>query len=373
VATIAVLATGAVVASTVLPAATIRIVPRTSAIGPVAFDITIADAEHTVGTVDAKATVTATGTYPISEPASGTVVLFNWTFQAVVVPGGTFVAAGEQAFATQADVVVPRAHLTIDGRIAAGDISAAVVAAAPGPAGNVAAHAIDTVVNESIDDQLGGVPENPERRVDNGEPTAGGVEDTGSEITQADIDSAIAELTDALETAAGDAVSAGGDLVFADAPEAAQPVIEGLDGLVGMRDRATAELSGTLAYDRLSASADEVRRRAMERFALEAERLVRDGEALLSDATRVELGTPSRDGDSLVVPVAVRGQAAATIDRDAVIERASGRSAADAEANLADIGDATVELWPGWVTDVPGAGWRIEVVPAAPAPSPGRS
>ena len=71
------------------------------------------------------------------------VLAFNWTFVPVVVPAGTFVAAGEQAFATQADVTVPRGRLTLFGTIEAGEIEVDVVAAAPGPAANVDAQAIN--------------------------------------------------------------------------------------------------------------------------------------------------------------------------------------------------------------------------------------
>jgi hypothetical protein len=347
----------------VLPAATIRIVPRTSAVGPVAYSIVVGDAERVTGSVQARSTATATGTYPISEPASGSVVLFNWTFQPVFVPAGTFVAAGEQAFATQADVTVPRGRLTLDGRIAAGDVTVAVLAAAPGPAGNVDAHAIDTVVNEGVDQQLRGFPENPERRVDNADATSGGAEDTGPEFTQADVDAAVAELTDALEAEVARALGESGDAVFADAAAAPEPVIEGVDGLVGTRDQPTAELSGTLAYDRLSAPAEDVRAQAREQFASEAGERVPPGMELAADATRVELGAARREGDALVVAVTVTGAAAAAIDPDAVVERVAGRSVADAVANLADLGDATIDLWPGWVTSVPGGAWRIEVIP----------
>ena len=56
------------------------------------------------------------------------------------------------------------------------------------------------VVNEGIDQQLRGFPENPERRVDNPEATAGGVDDTGTEITQQDVDAATASLLGALDS-----------------------------------------------------------------------------------------------------------------------------------------------------------------------------
>ena len=89
-------------------------------------------------------------------------MLFNWTFFPRPIGAGTFVAAGDQAFATQAAVVVPG---EADG---GGDdrgrrVEVAVVASAPGPPANVGAEAIDAVVNEDVDARLRGFPENPSR------------------------------------------------------------------------------------------------------------------------------------------------------------------------------------------------------------------
>jgi hypothetical protein len=49
------------------------------------------------------------------------------------------------------------------------------------------------------------------------------------------------------------------------------------------------------------------------------------------------------------------------IDREAVLERVIGLSATDAVAELADLGSATVDLWPFWVGTVPDSDWRIEL------------
>jgi len=353
-----------------LPAATITIVPRTSPVGPESHDVAIASPVRTNGTVTETSTVTATGTYPIEEAAAGVVTLYNWTFGPVTVPAGTFVAAGEQAFATQAEVVVPRGSLTTDGRIAAGDITVTVVAAAAGPDGNVAVGAIDTIVNEGVDAQLRGFPENPERRVENFEATAGGRIDTGSEFTQADVDAAVAALNEALASGVSDALSSTDGTVFADPAEPAQATIDGLDGLVGRRDQASAELQGSLAYDRLSADPEDVRAEATAQFEASAADLLPAGQDLVPDETEVTIGAARQEGTTLVVETSVTGAAATTIDPDAVIDRVRGLSAEAAEAALVDLGDATVTLWPGWVATVPDAAWRVDVVISGESPSP---
>lgn len=367
---LALLLAGAVAAGAfVLPAATVTLRPTLVDIGPVTYAIDAEDAEHLSGEVERATTVVATGTYEDHAPAAGTVVLFNWTFFPVRVPAGTFVAAGEQAFATQTEVVVPRGSLTGDGRIAAGDISVAVVAAAAGLDGNVDAEAIDTIVNEGIDAQLRGFPENPERRVINPEPTTGGTDATGSEILQADVDAALAALRADLADAVDDAIpDDGGVVVRPDAP--AEPAIAIPDDLVGRRDEVEVELTGTQPWEAWLVDPAALESAAVDRLETDPG-LVPDGYAIVPDATTVELTTPAVVDGVLVADATVTARAAPAIDRDAVLATIAGMTAADAEAALADIGAADVTLWPGWTSTVPGVAWRVElrIDGADPAPS----
>ena len=131
-------------------------------------------------------------------------------------------------------------------------------------------------------------------------------------------------------------------------------------------------MSGTLAYDRLSAARDEVVERAAERLGADETVLPSDHE-LLQDATRVTIGEARAEGDRLLVAVSVTGASAPGLDRDEVLDRVRGRSAQGAEEALTDIGGATVDLWPGWVATVPELDWRIDLViedpPATASPS----
>ena len=358
-----------VLGATVLPAATITVVPATERLGPIPDEIQIADPVHLRGTVDATAPVTATGTYPIQAPATGEVLFFNFNAIDVAVGAGTLVAAGDQAFGTIEEIVVPAGSLTPDGRIQAGEAPAGVVAQAVGPAANVPAGAIDTILSQSVAARLRGFPNNTERLVVNPAATAGGTDDTGPEITQADVDSALATLLQALDVAVADALDVSGDAIFADPPEPPEPVIEGIDGLVGMRDVESSEISGTLAYDRLSVDRDEVIALAAEQLLADVE-VVPAGHTLVPSATEVTVGDARRDGDALLVAVSVTGASAPAIDREEVIARAKGRSADEARASLADIGHATVDLWPVWVSSVPGLDWRIDVVIAGEGATP---
>jgi hypothetical protein len=371
---IAALVIGAgVLAAAVLPAATVTVVPASEPLGPVAYEIRIDDPVSRRGTVEATAPVAATGTYPIQVAATGTVVFFNFNSFDVAVDAGTLVAAGEQAFETTEDVVVPAGSLTSDGRIQAGEAAAAVAAAAIGPDANVPAEAIDTILSQNVAARLRGFGNNNARLVVNPEATAGGVDDTGSEITQQDVDDARASLLRALDVAVADALDATGNAIYADAAEPPAPVIEGLDGLVETRDPEVAEIGGTLAYDRLSVENAEVVALAIERLLGDAT-VLPAGHEIVASATQVSIGQARQDGNALVVEVSATGASTPAIDRGDVIERVRGRSADEAAAALAELGDPSIDLWPGWVSSVPGIDWRIDVRiagegAAAPVPS----
>jgi hypothetical protein len=351
---------GALVAgAALLPAATLTIAPRVVDVGPVAYTVVVEDPERLEGTAEATAEVVATDTYTIQEPASGSVVLFNWTFFPVNVPAGTFVAAGEQAFATQADVTVPRGRLTGQGTIAAGDVAVGVVAAAPGPAANVAAEAINVVVDENVDAELRGFPENPQPRVLNPEPTAGGVDTTGPEITQADVDTAVEALRADLAGQIADA-AAGLDDRIAAADPTEEASIEGLDDLVGRRDEERAEIRGTQHWSIAVADETAVVDRGVELLAADP-LAVPDEHDLLPDSVAVAVDEARVEEGALHVDVTATAVAAVPVSESAIRENARGRSAAEAEAVLAAFGDARVDLWPGWVTTVPDTDWRVEV------------
>ena len=130
---LALLLAGAVVAgAALLPAATITIAPHAETVGPRPYPVIVEDASRHEGSATASANVTATGTYEVLEPATGSVVFLNWTAFPVEVGAESLVAAGEQAFATTDAVVVPPGDLTSEGTIQAGEASVGVVAAARG-------------------------------------------------------------------------------------------------------------------------------------------------------------------------------------------------------------------------------------------------
>ncbi|CAN5352623.1 hypothetical protein BH24CHL10_BH24CHL10_05230 [soil metagenome] len=349
-----------VVGAVVLPAATVAIMPATEPLEPESYQIRIDDPDQLEGTVDARAQVVATGTYAIQAAATAAVVFRNFNTVDVTVGAGTLVAAGDQAFETSADIVVTAGTLTSEGTIQAGEGLTDVAAAAVGPAANVPADAIDTILSKEVATRLRGFPNNEQPLVTNPEPAAGGVDTTGPEITQQDVDDAQASLLAALDVALAARLAPTGDAIFADAAEAPRPVIEGIADLVGMRDQQETEIRGALEYDRLVVDSDAVMAIASARLVGDS-RIVPEGHELLPELSDVTIGEARREGDTLSVAATVTGTSTPLIDRDEVIGRVQGQPIDEARAALDDLGDATIELWPGWVTSVPGFDWRIEV------------
>jgi len=353
-----VLLIGFVAGAAILPAATITLVPRSEPIGPVPYVVEIEDPERLSGSAEASTTVTATDTFEILRRATGEVLLFNWTPSPVSVPAGTFVAAGVQAFATQADVVVPRGQITSDGRIAAGDIAVAVEAAEPGPEANVGADEINVVVNENVDAQLRGFAEISEPRVLNPDATSGGRDETGPMISQADVDAAVEALrTELLDQVADALVERDDDIVVQS--ELGEPAVEGADELVGAHED-EAQLTATLEWEAFAADPADVLEAAREQFDADPG-ILPQGHVLLADSVELARQEATLAGGTMRVDVTATGLSAADIDPAEVLARAVGRTPDEAEAALADLGTATVELWPGWVSTVPGTEWRIDL------------
>jgi hypothetical protein len=355
-------------AAAVLPGATVAIQPATEQIGPRPYELRFDNPTIVAGTEEATVEGTATGTYPIQVAASGAATFRNFNIVAVEVPAGTQVSASSSgiAFLTAESVVVPGGTLTEDGRIAGGEAAAPVAAVAIGPSGNLPAEAIDTIDSNRVRNSLRGFANNTARLVINYEATAGGVDDTGPEVTQADVDAALASLREQLTAAVGQRLE-GTTGITLDQP--AEPMIEVPDDLVGRRDAATFSLDGTLAYDRAAVDRAEVDALARQELAGDAA-AVPTGHELVADSITV---TPPdevrRDGDRVIVRVEVFARSAPMIDEDAIRDEIAGRSIDEVRTELEPLGAVTITAWPGWVDAIPALTWRIEITIGSPGPT----
>lgn len=356
------LAASVVAGAVLLPAATIRLVPRTASVTPRTYTLEI-EGERVTGALNEVAMVTATGTYPILGQATGTVILRNFSGSQQEVPAGTLVAVGEepgaQAFATVTSVIVPEGLLAPNGTVQGGEAIADVEASAPGSAGNVPADAIDTVLSEGPRNRLRGFANNETRLVLNPGPTSGGFESTGAEITQADRDAAVATLSTLLADGLAEALERPGTIAV---PIGAlsEPVFTGLEDLVGRRGQETVEIGASQAYDQWLVDRAAIEEAATERLAAD-EGAVAPGQRLVEEDTSVEITGTVATPDGAAVTVRVSGRTEALVEETAVVQRIRGLPLEEAEAALEDLGAASIDLWPGWVATVPDLEWRIDV------------
>jgi hypothetical protein len=353
----ALLVVGTVAGATLLPAATITIAPRVVPVSAT-YELIVEEPVRHEDTVEATATVAATGSYEVLEPASGVVTFRNFNIGTVDVPAGTLVAAGEQAFETTEAVSVPSGSLTSSGTIAAGEADAPVVAVAPGPAANVDAEAIDTILSRNIAARLRGFPQNNARLVLNAEPTAGGTDASGPEITEEDVATAVDGLRAELRRLADEARPDTEGLVLVEAT-ASEPELDVPDELAGTRDEPEVEIAGSLRWTVVAVDPEPLETEAAGRLA--SDPALPEGHDLLPGTVAVTLGEPTVDDGRVVVEATVEASAAPLLDRAEILDRVSGRTGPEAELALADLGEADVDLWPGWVASVPELDWRVAV------------
>ena len=351
-------------AAAILPGVTVAIQPATEPVGPRTYELRFEDPAIASGIENATVEGTATGTYPIQVAASGAATFRNFNIVAVEVPAGAQVSASSNgsAFITTASVVVPGGTLTDEGTIAGGEAAAPISAVAIGPAGNVPAEAIDTIDSNRVRNSLRGFANNTARLVINHEATAGGVDDTGPEITQQDVDAARASVREQLITAVAHRLESTTGITV---DEPAEPQIEVPDDLVGRRDEETFSVTGTLSYDRAAIDPSEVDPAARQALA-EDGAAVPAGHELLAESVAVTPGAARRDGDVVIVPVEVTAQAAPSIDEEAIRDEIAGRPIDEVRAALSPLGEVSITAWPGWVDAIPSLTWRIDVTIGAP-------
>src|SRR5947208_2042493 len=351
----------------VLPSATVQIVPSATSIGPVDYVVTLPAASDS-GRIDRSLAGNATGTYDVGTArAAGTVTFFNYSSDSVQVPKGTLAAAGDQEFATNKTINVPATGFFFAGRK-----SVDVTATSAGTGGNVAAHAINRVVDRALDDRLSsGFPQiGP--RVDNQHSTSGGTSKTGPQVTQADVDGLVRRLKQQLTAQLDAQLADHPERTYAPPSRPQDPQVTVPTGLVGTKDKATFQLSGSLAYDRRYVTGDQLKQAASEQLSADTT-TVPDGTMLVPSSVQASASNPQLLGDLVSTRVTVRGAVTRRLDTENLKRRIAGLSADEVSHALADVGAARVTFWPGWVNAVPRLPFRIDirVDGSVPSASPG--
>ena len=136
----------------------------------------------------------------------------------------------------------------------------------------------------------------------------------------------------------------------------------------GTKNKATFQLTGSLAYDRRYVTADQVSQAASDRLSADTKTLP-NGTMLVPDSVVASAADPQQLGDLVSATVTARGAVTRRLDYDALKRRIAGLSMDDAAAALADVGTAKVDFWPGWVNAVPRLPFRIDISVQTPNPS----
>jgi hypothetical protein len=362
---------GAVAATTILPSATITVTPHIERVGPLAFTVTADPAATTVDPASAVIPATtleipvsatgefkATGKKIVREKARGAVRFTNCDPSAAYnVPAGTIVSTrGGTGFTVRETVFLPVAVISgsppnIQVKCTSSDV--AVTAAEAGEGGNVAAGQIRVVPARYNRNLV---------RVTNPAATSGGSRQEFPRIKQQDVDAAIAQLkTDTraeLEARLDDpATIPEGATAFPDTATLGTLATDVDPTTLAGQELPTFSLTMTGTGTVQAVDASPIEAIAEERLGEQ----VADGSTLVPGSVTVDVGVGTvRDG---VITFAVQAAARQLrqLDASALRSLVRGRSKADAEAALAPFGDASVVLWPDFVTSVPDNEGRISL------------
>jgi hypothetical protein len=372
---------GGVAGYLLLPSATLTVTPRLETVGPLALTV-IAEADATEPdpeaaiipatritlALEATDTFEATGQRVESSRASGQV-----TFESLnpagsnTIPGGSIVSTeGGIRFRTAREVTLPPAQIIVGVPITIQPSSAnvRVEAVSTGRGGNVPANAI-TVIPEGEDPNL--------TRVRNRAPAEGGRRQVFTLVQQADVDNAVEQLIEEIETQfetqlEDPGLAPAGATLFRETAQLGEPTTTpNPTDLVGNEIEAF-ELTMTATATVVAVDPAPVETIARSRITSG----VAGDYRLIDGSVEIEIGEPSVEGESVAYPVTAQATRVRTVDRDALLEEVRGMPIPRARSFLGEFGDVTIQVWPDWVTSIPTLESRVTLTvnPAAsPTPS----
>jgi hypothetical protein len=369
---------GGVGAYVVLPSASVSVVVRPETLGPVDLTVTadpaatatdpgagVVPADRPTTELSASGSFKASGTKVDETKATGSVRWQNCDpTRSYRIPAGSVVrTSGGIGFAIDETVFLPVAILAGNPpSITCQTRDIPVTATKAGEAGNVAARTI-TSVPASFNSVV--------VRVSNPAPTSGGSRTETPLVTQKDVTAAVKALTAELDAQLAAAIAdptqlAAGRVVFEDTASRTEPV-PSVDpaSLVGQEVEAF-ELGLQATGSVTAVDPEAVRALARQRLLDE----IQPGQQLVDGSVQVDLGKPVFAGEAVTFPVAAEGQVVEPVDGATIRAEIAGLPVADARAILAAYGDATVTVWPDWVTTIPTNGFRLDVTVTTDVPTP---
>jgi hypothetical protein len=364
-----------------LPAATIVLHPRPEAVGPLQLtvqartDITEPDAEKLLipaqrftFPLEASQTITATGTKVENVKATGEVVFSNSdNGTGVYIPKGTIVRTrghDRVEYLTLDALTLPRADYNIfTGRVTPSTGTVGIQAVDPGPAGNVG--------DGTITDVVGG---GRLLQVTNPTPTTGGAHTESPQVSQQDVDLALAAIDAAMAADLDEQIGNGTAVpstitLLAETKAVGDPEFDtDPQTLVGSTESAV-EISATADGSVLGVDPGPIQGMAESRLAA----AVDEGWTLVADSTTFDLGDPAVFGDVISFSIHVGATQVRDVDREALLAQIRGLLAGQARSRLEPYGSVELSLWPDWVTAVPNNDDRIDFTIGDPQPAPSQT
>ncbi len=360
-----------------LPSADVELVVRPEPLGPIELTVTadpaatsadtasgVVPAERPSFELSAADTFPATGKRVVDSKASGRVTFDSInTVGPVSVPRGTKLSTlSGEVFATTASVTVPPAKVAGE-KISHGTASVGVQAASAGPDGNVEAGSIT---------QVPGFLQVQQVSVSNPAPTSGGEHQEFPRVTQKDVDKALASLTkqldDRLTAALGDPAQVPtGRVVFDETVSRTEPVPTVDPATLVGQEAETFDLGLTSTGGVTAIDLGAVRRVAEQRLLGG----VPAGYDLVPESVRVDVGAPTIEGVIVTFPSSAGALIVRRVDEEQIRREIAGQPVGAAEQVLAEYGDATVTLWPDWVTTIPTYDFRLRVEVRTEIPTAG--
>jgi hypothetical protein len=290
----------------------------------------------------------ASGTESVETQATGAVVFSSPSqeFDQEIVAGTQVRTPAGIEFLTTEAVTLPR--MSESG--AASEVTAPVMAIAPGSDGNVPAGAISVV--PSLESQ--GVS------VANPEPASGGRVELTLVVTPQDYDAAAVDLqnrlTGTLAAYLRDPANLPDGLVlFA---ETAVPGTLTLDPaaetLVGS-SVGTFDLNGRFSASVLAVDPEAV----ATVVSAHLDEAIPGATAVLSDSVVIQIGEGSVEGAAIEFSGLAEAQIYPLLEVEPILAEVAGMPISEARAILDDVGSATVNVWPDFVSDLPDDRARI--------------
>ena len=364
-------------AAQLLPSATIVLHPRSADLGPLQLtvearaDVTTPDptnlvipAQRFTFPLEATDTFTATGRKVVDAKATGNVTFSNFdTGSANRIDAGSIVKTkSDIEFVTLATVTLPNATIQFPFTIVPSTSTVGVEAVLTGPEGNVGNNTI-VVIPKGENKRL--------LHVTNVEATSGGAHTEATVVSGTDISNAEKALDEALQAqletqvSGASGVPSGVALVPQTATVGETTPSVDTTTLVGT---AATEFDLGVTAEGSVLGVDPSPIQGLVESRLDAQ--VEDGWSLAPGSTTFELGEPAVFGDTISYPVTISATQVHDIDQAQLRAEIHGLMLAQARSRLDDVGEASISLWPDWVTTIPTNDDRIELMIAEPRPAP---